>query len=401
MKTTLGLVGPVIALALVACASSGNRQGGAPSIERLREARERYLRFTASDNDVAIELYREALMQAPTAEAHAGLAEALAQQFYNNRQNRAALDESLTLSTEAIRLNAHSAQAHFARAFALGLAGKPREAAPEYLRTLRLDADYPRAAKFALGQFWRAGMFDEAFRWAARQLEKEPTSLDVLFHYSVASAFLLDIDHAENLLRRALEIDPKFATAFGELAFLAQAKGRWRESVEHMEAAVRAEPSELNLGGLAQMLIPSGNPRRAKKILKELAEKNRTARAYGGRSVLTIYGWALWELGERAEANRVFDEMLERLRSRAASGETSYQLHREIAAIHAVRGNRSAAMQAAKKAVENGWHLYGSREMPDPMFRTLAGDPDFESLLARMREDINPMRRRVGLPKQP
>jgi len=387
----------VASLSLLACVPLGHRRPAAVNASVVREARTHYLRFTSEGNDAAIALYREALAQAPTVEAYAGLAEALAQDFYNNRQNRQGLEESLRLSAEAIRLDEKSVQAHFARAFALGLAGKPREAAPEYLRTLALDADYPRAATLALGQLWRAGMFDEAFRWAARQLEKEPTSLDVLFHYSVASAFLLDVERAESLMRRALEINPTFGTAYGELAFLAQAKGLHKEAVEHMQAATRVDPNDQNFGGLAQMLIPAGNPGQSKEILQRIVQKNRTARAYGGRSVLTIYGWALWELSERTEANRIFDEILVQLISREAAGETSYQLYREIAAIHAVRGNRRAAIEAATKATENGWRLYGAREIADPMFRSLAGDSDFERLLARMRADVDRMRRRIGL----
>lgn len=200
------------------------------------------------------------------------------------------------------------------------------------------------------------------------------------------------------MMHRALQIDPHFGIAHGELAFFAQAKGQQDEAVRQMEAAVLDKPDDpLNALGLAQMLIPAGHADRAKEIIEPVIAKNRDARAYGGRSGLTIYGWALWELGEREAAGRVFDEMLAKLAAREKAGETSYQLYREIAAIHSVRGNRSEALRAARSAAGKGWHLYGSRDLPDPMFRNLAGDPEFEQLLDRMRADVDAMRRNVGL----
>jgi tetratricopeptide (TPR) repeat protein len=223
-------------------------------------------------------------------------------------------------------------------------------------------------------------------RWGARQAEKQPDSLDVLFDYEVASAFLL-------------EIDPAFGTSHGELAFLAQARGNQGEAVAEFEATEKADPNDLsNSAGLAQMLIPAGNAARAKEVLEGVIARDRNARAYGGRSALTIYGWALWELREREAASRVFDDVLGRLAAREQSGETSYQLYRERAAIHAVRGNRAEALRAARLAVENGWHLYASWQMPDPMFRSLSGDAEFEALLDRMRAEVRVLRQRAGLP---
>ena len=396
--TLLGMAtrGLALLLLLTACLSAAPKHRSA---EWIVEADRRFHLFTAADNEAAIDLYARAARTFPSAESHAGLAEALAQRFFWDRSDRDSLEASLTASSEAIRRDGNSARGHFARAFAFGLAGRPKDAASEYLRTFALDPDYPRAAKFGLGQLWRAGVYDQAYHWSARQLEKEPRSLEVLFHNAVVSGFLLDIGRGEAMMRRALEIDPHFGIAHGELAFFAQARGDTEEAVRQMEAGVAANPKDpLNVLGLAQMLIPAGQAQRAREVIEKVLAGDRAARAYGGRSGLTIYGWALWELGERDAAIRIFDEMLANLAARESGGETSYQLYREMAAIHAVRGNRLEGLRAARLAVEKGWHLYGSRTMPDPMFRSLAGDPDFEVLLDQMRAEVMAMRRKAGLP---
>ena len=384
-------------LVLSACATGPARR----SAELVQEANSRFRLLTAADNDAAIALYRQAVEASPTAEAYAGLAEALAQRFFFNRKDTAARDESLKASSAALQRDPNSVRAHFARAFALGLAGRPQDSAPEYLAVLAIDPDYPRAGRLALGQLWRAGMYDKAYVWSARQLEKEPNSTEVLFHNAVVAGFLLDVPRGEAMMHRALEVDPHYGIAHGELAFFAQARGDQSEAVRQMEAAVRDKPDDaLNVLGLAQMLIPAGQPARAKELIEPVLAKNRAARAYGGRSGLTIYGWALWDLGERDAANRVFDEMLSNLSTRERAGETSYQLYRERAAIDAIRGDRAEALRAAKLAADRGWHLYGSRTLPDPMFRSLSGDPDFERMLDRMRADVDAMRQKIGLPSQ-
>jgi ketosteroid isomerase-like protein len=156
-------------------------------------------------------------------------------------------------------------RAHVARAVAFAAARRPRDAALAYREALALDPDYPGAANAALGQFWRAGFYDEAYRWAQRQAEREPTNLAVLFNYNVAAAFLIEPARAESLMLRALEIDPLFATAHGELAFLALYAGRMDDAVRHMEAAFAIDTmSALNRGGLAQMLVAAGQARRAR-----------------------------------------------------------------------------------------------------------------------------------------
>ena len=334
----------------------------------------------------------------PAARDLATRAESLATRFAGNRANRALLDSAIAAADSALRMDSSLISAYAARGIAFAAAGRPRDAAAAYRQVLAMNPDYPRAANAAIGQFWRAGQYHEAYRWGKRQAEREPTNLSVLFNYQVAAAFLIERARAESLMVRALEIDPRFAVAHGELAFLAMYGGRLDQAVAHMEAALAIDTtSALNRGGLAQMLVPFGYGARARDLLAPIVARDSTATAYGGRSALAIYGWALRASGDPLGAQQAFERALARLNRRRAAGESSYQLYREMAAIHALQGNRAEAIASLESAADAGMHTYASWDLDDPMFASLRNDPAVRRIVERMRESTRRMRRLAGL----
>lgn len=285
-----------------------------------------------------------------------------------------------------------------ATADSLAAARRYLEAAERYADVLSLQPDSLSIARRALGSFWRAARYDEALTWGRRVLAESPDALGVRFNVGVTCGFLIELECVDSTFRRTVQIDPTFVTGYGELAFLAQARGDLQSAVRHMEAAYRIAPdNDLAVSGLAQMLIPAGEAARARTIMEPRLAANRRAPAYGGRSMLTIYGWALLELGDTAGAVSAFDEVLRVLEERQRAGESTYQLFREQAAIHALRGERAAALAAMQSAFERGWRLYGSWHLIDPMFSAMAHEPEVEDLVRRMREEVCTIRRRVGL----
>lgn len=280
----------------------------------------------------------------------------------------------------------------------LAAARRFQEAAEWYAAALTVRPDSLAVARRALGSFWRAARYDDAYRWGQRVLAVEPESLGVLFDLGVACGFLVELECVDSVFTRAVAIDPAYLYGYGELAFLAQARGQLADAVRHMEIAHAISPDgDFAVSGLAQMLIPAGEPERARDLMEPRLAANRQARAYGGRSMLTLYGWALLEMGDTASADTAFERVLGWLDERERAGETTYQLHRERAAIHALRGEREEALAAMRTAFDRGWRLYGSWSLPDPMFASVADDSEVVDLLERMRVDVRAMRQRLGL----
>lgn len=292
----------------------------------------------------------------------------------------------------------HNLPALISAADSLAKARRYSEASKQYAMVLSLRPDSLGVAERALGSFWRAARYDDAYIWGHRVLKHRPGSLSVLFDVGVTCGFLVALECVDSVFRRTIELDSAFVYGYGELAFLAQARGELAEAVRQMETAHAFAPKDqFAVGGLAQMLIPAGQAARAKTLMQPSLAADRRARAYGGRSMLTLYGWALMELGDTVGSSAAFDEVLGWLRLREAAGETTYQLYRERAAIHALRGEKEAAIEAMRAAFDRGWRLYASWSLPDPMFRSVMPCPETKSLLEKMRLDVRRMRRRVAL----
>jgi tetratricopeptide (TPR) repeat protein len=283
----------------------------------------------------------------------------------------------------------------------LAAARRYEDAATRYAAALLLWPDSVSVAKRALGSFWRAARYEDAYLWGRRALAREPRSLDVLFDLGVTCGFLVALECVDSTFRRAIELDSSFVDGYGELGFLAQARGDLAEAVRFMEAAYAVAPeNDFAVSGLAQMLIPAGQPARARAVMAPRLAVTPRARAYGGRSMRTLDGWALLELGDTAGASAAFEQVLGWLRERERAGQTTYQLYRERAAIYALRGERDAAVEAMRSAFDHGWRLYGSWSLSDPMFAGVARDPAVTALVERMRADVRATRRRLGLERK-
>jgi tetratricopeptide (TPR) repeat protein len=280
----------------------------------------------------------------------------------------------------------------------LASARRYQEASVRYAGVLRLWPDSLGIAKRALGSFWRAARYEDAYVWGQRVLAREPRSLDALFDVGVTCGFLVALKCVDSVFQRAIELDPSFVEGHGELGFLAQARGQLTEAMRHMEAAYALAPqNDFAVSGLAQILIPAGQGKRARAVLEPRLAANRQARAYGGRSMLTLYAWALLEQSDTTAAYAAFEEVRGWLRSRERAGQTTYQLYRERAAIYALRGERDSAIGAMQAAFDRGWRLYGSWSLTDPMFAGVVREPAVAALVERMRVTVRGMRQRLGM----
>lgn len=275
------------------------------------------------------------------------------------------------------------------------------EAAEAYAVALGSQPDLA-VARRAVGVFWRAGRFVDAYTWARRLEAAFPRDERVLFNLGVTCGYLLETACVRDVFTRALAINPAYVYGHGELAFLAQARGDAEAAVRHMRDGFAVAPTdEFAVSGLVQMLIPAGGAEEALALTRTALAANPSARAYGGRSMLTLHAWALSVTGRTAEARAAATEVLGRLAARAQQGETSYELFRERAAVRLLVGQRDAAIADLEEAARRGWRLYGSVALVDPMFADVRSDPAVEALLTTLRLSVDDARRALGLSALP
>jgi adenylate cyclase len=129
-----------------------------------------------------------------------------------------------------------------------------------------------------------------------------------------------------------------------------------------------------------------------------IAERGAPVREINGLLVSTMLGFAYLQAQETAEALSLLEQSLAFLEGMVARGADTPRWPHEIALIHAARGDREAALAWLETAYDRGFRWTWMLER-EPMLDALRDDPRFQGVLARMRAEVDAMRRqlRVGI----
>ena len=208
---------------------------------------------------------------------------------------------------EQIQEGEHALPARLRTANALAKQGK-LDAAREFLH--KVSADYPDQQvqlTVAEAQVLRdANRNKEAFDILGQALKEEPEQPELLYDFALTAEKLEKYDVLEQNLRKLIEVRPDHAHAYNALGYsFAERNTRLREARELIEQALKLAPEDYFIvDSLGWVQYREGD-------LKGAAETLR--RAYGGRPDAEIgahLGEVLWVMGDRNEANRIWQESL-------------------------------------------------------------------------------------------
>ena len=134
---------------------------------------------------------------------------------------------------------------------------------------------------------------------------------------------------------------------------------------------------------------------------KEHARKGTEAAPavrYNPRGVLasTVLGYLLWKEGKHQEADEFFRQSLQLDRENLVEGDQGFDVPYDLAAIHAVQGNKPEAYQWLQRAIDAGW-LYYDLGIQDPMLENLREDEKFKQMMAALKARVNELKKRVEL----
>ncbi|HEY3074568.1 MAG TPA: tetratricopeptide repeat protein [Burkholderiales bacterium] len=208
---------------------------------------------------------------------------------------------------EQIQEGEHALPARLRTATAIAKQGKV-DAAREFLH--KVSADYPdqqvQITVAEAGVLRDANRHKEAFDLLGQALKEEPDQPELLYDFALTAEKLEKYDVLEQNLRKLIEVRPDHAHAYNALGYsFAERNMRLREARELIEQALKLAPEDyFIIDSLGWVQYREGD-------LKGAAETLR--RAYGGRPDAEIgahLGEVLWVMGERSEANRVWQESL-------------------------------------------------------------------------------------------
>jgi tetratricopeptide (TPR) repeat protein len=146
----------------------------------------------------------------------------------------------------------------------------------------------------------------DAFQLLNEALQKEPEQPDLLYNAALTAEKLERFDVLESNLRKLMQVQPDHAHAYNALGYsLAERNVRLPEARKLIERALELSPDDYFIvDSLGWVLYREGDLKGAVQQLR---------RAYGGRPDAEIgahLGEVLWVMGERAEAERVWQESL-------------------------------------------------------------------------------------------
>ena len=247
--------------------------------------------------------------------------------------------------------------------------------AKDYARkALELDESLPSAhASLAWSLFIYDWKWDEAEREFRRAIELNPryASAHQWFAFLLAARGQFDAALLEG--HTAIELDPASVSARRALGWVYYYARRYAQAREHLARAIEMNPMAVeSIRMLGSTLALQGETAEAERVLRE-ALTLPGASAY---STATL-GWLLAQSGKRAEAEQLLQEL-------EAERERGYVSPVALAILHMGLGNLQEALVWTERAYDErrGWLVYVK---VNPIFDPVRNEPNFKSLVDRMR----------------
>jgi serine/threonine-protein kinase len=285
-----------------------------------------------------------------------------------------------------------------------------------FQQALREDPAYALAHAglsdaYALQLDYQSVPVEEGMRLAREEAQRALALDDSLAEAHTSLAWVRFIhdwawDDAEHAFRRAIELNPAYATAYQWYAWLLMARGRPDEAVAASRSAVALDPASVSARrGLGWLLVYARRPDEALEHLRRAVVQDPTAQEthrilgialmlagrddearealeeaadLSGRAPydLAILGHLHASRGRNAEASALLAELETRARERYVSPVA-------FAMLHAGLGNLDEVFAWLERAYEErrGWLVYLKVE---PLLDRVRDDPRLAALISRM-----------------
>ena len=247
--------------------------------------------------------------------------------------------------------------------------------AKEYARkALALDESLPSAhASLAWTLFIYDWQWEEAEREFRRAIELNPryASAHQWFSFLLAARGQFDAALVEG--HTGVELDPASVSGRRALGWVYYYARRYDRAREHLARAIEMNPMAVeSYRMLGSTLALQGESADAERVLREA----RTLPGAGAYTTATL-GWLLGRSGQQAEAEQL-------LRDLEIAQQQGYVSPVAFAILHIGLGNLQQALDCAERAYDDrrGWLAYIN---VNPIFDPLRREPRFHSLVDRMR----------------
>jgi TolB-like protein/predicted Zn-dependent protease len=239
---------------------------------------------------------------------------------------------------------------------------------------------------------------------------KDAALRDAPNHYSLALSYALlgDLSRADDWIERSLRDFPEFVfnPIFGSIipgwrGDLELARQRFEQALKvHGDDAVFRSPFDHLLYGA--VLARSGHYNAAIEVLEPLAadavspESMQLGPDQPESDGWHALAWSYQHIGEEAKAAEILSALEDECRSRMNA--KRHSLHSDLlhycAETALMAGDSEEALAVLERAINAGWRDYYVRQN-DPYWSSLASDPRYQALMAKVKADIARQRAEV------
>lgn len=266
-------------------------------------------RWTEEGARASIEYFQQAIASdSGFAAAHAWLASGYRQLFVmGDLLDTEAPLKARAAALRAVQLDPDLAEAHFSLGGCDAYEWNWPEAAKRFQQAIRLEPENPRYHHgYAILYLAPMGRLDEAEAEIRQALKVDPASLEHKVILGKLLYFQGRYDAALAELHEVLRLDPNYPDGLRNLGAVYAQTGAYREAQTAHEKARTLAPTTWGQGLLAYAHAVAGQRQEARRLLDSLLDRRRTSRA---SSVAIASGYA--GLGERSQAFHWFDRAYE------------------------------------------------------------------------------------------
>lgn len=357
--------------------------------EYYLKGREFYSKYTPTDNDRAIRLFKSALRADPSfAQAYAGLGDALAQKAFMQNMDEPLLDSAIAMSIEAIQLDRELSDGYKALGLAYHYRGWFEKALEEYRKAVERNPNNSMAINNIGAIYQEQGKLAEAVRWAQQALRISPQYNWSIMNLAKLYYIIGEDDKSLTLLQRGMKQHPDFR-AFRELAAATYLRQDDFASAKQLALDVLATDSGDPLGYqlMGSISLMEGKWEEAKAFFQEvkfLSEKLDVE--YD--PLINELNLAFVEIktGNGVIGRTRMNALLVKLREKAVKTEKpSYDI--ALSMGHSILGEKEEALAWLERAVTHHWYDYQSAEK-HPFFENLHQHPQFRQIMQRLRRQV-------------
>lgn len=365
--------------------------------EAILAGRDLMLRYTTSDLDRAINLFKKAIMETPESSlAHSYLAfAATARTHYIADWSYLKLgrDEAM----KAIQLSPKSAEAHRALGSVYYQEGRFGDALEEGMQTVETGGLTEKSARFLGMTFETVGHLDRALDWYSLTSRLRGTPGDVEAHIGDCWVKLGDDRQALAAYIRSTELQPTWPHGGIGICHMRMLEGEFKTAHDFCEQGGWNHPDLGDSKAMeAQIEFFARNFQRAIELYREIAVADPAGGGafYGAVSYESALGRAKQAAGEKQGAREVLERCLARetyaIKRESENPETFYRL----AAVESSLGMLDRSAEHLFTSVRLGWVDRRSLEM-DPRFDAVRASPGFQQIVDAISAKLADMKLKI------